>query len=215
LQNSKSDTSYKKSLSIAVVGGKIFRENLNTTIDTIGPMRLCRKLRPQLIHEIDPRSRLFILFSGKLRGNFYPQNVGEIGNFPRKKITFRGKKWFENLTLKCGRNREFSANKDHFRRKKWFENLTLKCGRNREFSAKKDHFPRKKWFEKSAPGEMHCVPASLKGKYVIRFTVTSARTTIQVLCGRAIFVRIFLFENYYFFLNILTNILLKLFIPLS
>lgn len=26
-------------------------------------------------------------------------------------------------------------------------------------------------------GNLHCVPASLKGKYVIRFTVTSTRTT--------------------------------------
>lgn len=26
-------------------------------------------------------------------------------------------------------------------------------------------------------GHLHCVPASLKGKYVIRFTVTSTRTT--------------------------------------
>lgn len=26
-------------------------------------------------------------------------------------------------------------------------------------------------------GNIHCVPASLKGKYVIRFTVTSTRTT--------------------------------------
>ena len=28
-------------------------------------------------------------------------------------------------------------------------------------------------------GKMHAVPASLKGKYVIRFTVTSQRTTVQ------------------------------------
>ena len=28
-------------------------------------------------------------------------------------------------------------------------------------------------------GKMHAVPASLKGKYVIRFTVTSIRTTMQ------------------------------------
>ena len=28
-------------------------------------------------------------------------------------------------------------------------------------------------------GKMHAVPASLKGKYVIRFTVTSPRTTLQ------------------------------------
>ena len=28
---------------------------------------------------------------------------------------------------------------------------------------------------------MHAVPASLKGKYVIRFTVTSQRTTLQDL----------------------------------
>ena len=28
-------------------------------------------------------------------------------------------------------------------------------------------------------GKMHAVPASLKGKYVIRFTVTSQKTTIQ------------------------------------
>lgn len=26
-------------------------------------------------------------------------------------------------------------------------------------------------------GNLHCVPASLKGKYVIRFTITSTRTT--------------------------------------
>jgi hypothetical protein len=29
-------------------------------------------------------------------------------------------------------------------------------------------------------GKMHAVPASLKGQYVIRFTVTSPRTTAQV-----------------------------------
>ena len=28
-------------------------------------------------------------------------------------------------------------------------------------------------------GKMHAVPANLKGKYVIRFTVTSPRTTLQ------------------------------------
>lgn len=28
-------------------------------------------------------------------------------------------------------------------------------------------------------GKIHCVPASLKGKYVIRFTVTSTRTTVD------------------------------------
>lgn len=28
-------------------------------------------------------------------------------------------------------------------------------------------------------GNVHCVPASLKGRYVIRFTITSQRTTIQ------------------------------------
>lgn len=26
-------------------------------------------------------------------------------------------------------------------------------------------------------GKLHCVPSSLKGKYIIRFTVTSTRTT--------------------------------------
>jgi histidine decarboxylase len=29
----------------------------------------------------------------------------------------------------------------------------------------------------NARGNLHCVPAALKGKYVIRFTVTSQRTT--------------------------------------
>lgn len=28
-------------------------------------------------------------------------------------------------------------------------------------------------------GNLHCIPSSLKGKYVIRFTVTSSRTTIN------------------------------------
>ena len=32
-------------------------------------------------------------------------------------------------------------------------------------------------FNDSISGKMHAVPASLKGKYVIRFTVTSPRTT--------------------------------------
>jgi histidine decarboxylase len=30
-------------------------------------------------------------------------------------------------------------------------------------------------------GNLHCVPASLKGKYVIRFTITSAHTTNEDL----------------------------------
>ena len=41
----------------------------------------------------------------------------------------------------------------------------------------------RKYFYSS--GQMHCVPASLKGKYVIRFTVTSAKTTIQVSIFRS------------------------------
>lgn len=28
-------------------------------------------------------------------------------------------------------------------------------------------------------GNLHCIPSSLKGKYVIRFTVTSTRTTVD------------------------------------
>ncbi|CAH0551610.1 unnamed protein product [Brassicogethes aeneus] len=35
------------------------------------------------------------------------------------------------------------------------------------------------WKRLNARGRIHCVPASLKGKYVIRFTVTSPRTTID------------------------------------
>lgn len=33
------------------------------------------------------------------------------------------------------------------------------------------------WKRLNSRGKIHCVPASLKGKYVIRFTVTSPRTT--------------------------------------
>lgn len=35
------------------------------------------------------------------------------------------------------------------------------------------------WKRLNARGKIHCVPASLKGKYVIRFTVTSPRTTVE------------------------------------
>lgn len=35
------------------------------------------------------------------------------------------------------------------------------------------------WKRLNARGKIHCVPASLKGKYVIRFTVTSPRTTLD------------------------------------
>lgn len=28
-------------------------------------------------------------------------------------------------------------------------------------------------------GKIHCIPSSLKGKYVIRFTITSTRTTVD------------------------------------
>ncbi|CAG9857129.1 unnamed protein product [Phyllotreta striolata] len=35
------------------------------------------------------------------------------------------------------------------------------------------------WRRLNARGKIHCVPASLKGKYVIRFTVTSPRTTVE------------------------------------
>ncbi|KAG5882312.1 hypothetical protein JTB14_019336 [Gonioctena quinquepunctata] len=35
------------------------------------------------------------------------------------------------------------------------------------------------WKRLNARGKIHCVPASLKGKYVIRFTVTSPRTTLE------------------------------------
>lgn len=31
-------------------------------------------------------------------------------------------------------------------------------------------------------GRLHCVPSSLKGKYVIRFTITSTRTTVEDIC---------------------------------
>lgn len=32
-------------------------------------------------------------------------------------------------------------------------------------------------------GNLHCVPSSLKGKYVIRFTVTSTHTTVEDICA--------------------------------
>ncbi|XP_074032480.1 histidine decarboxylase isoform X2 [Leptinotarsa decemlineata] len=35
------------------------------------------------------------------------------------------------------------------------------------------------WKKLNARGKIHCVPASLRGKYVIRFTVTSPRTTME------------------------------------
>ncbi|XP_072378255.1 histidine decarboxylase [Diabrotica undecimpunctata] len=35
------------------------------------------------------------------------------------------------------------------------------------------------WKRLNARGKIHCVPASLKGKYVIRFTVTSPRSTVE------------------------------------
>lgn len=35
------------------------------------------------------------------------------------------------------------------------------------------------WKRLNSRGRIHCVPASLKGKYVIRFTVTSPRTTMD------------------------------------
>ncbi|XP_056634598.1 histidine decarboxylase isoform X2 [Diorhabda sublineata] len=35
------------------------------------------------------------------------------------------------------------------------------------------------WKRLNARGKIHCVPASLKGKYVIRFTVTSPRSTVD------------------------------------
>ncbi|KAJ8924142.1 hypothetical protein NQ315_006926 [Exocentrus adspersus] len=35
------------------------------------------------------------------------------------------------------------------------------------------------WKKLNSRGRIHCVPASLKGKYVIRFTVTSPRTTLD------------------------------------
>lgn len=35
------------------------------------------------------------------------------------------------------------------------------------------------WKRLNSRGKIHCVPASLKGKYVIRFTVTSPRTTVE------------------------------------
>ncbi|CAG7723973.1 unnamed protein product, partial [Allacma fusca] len=34
----------------------------------------------------------------------------------------------------------------------------------------------------NASGKIHCVPASLKGRYVIRFTVTSPATTVEDIC---------------------------------
>ncbi|TRY63219.1 hypothetical protein TCAL_11316, partial [Tigriopus californicus] len=36
--------------------------------------------------------------------------------------------------------------------------------------------------ELNQSGKLHCVPASLKGKYIIRFTVTSPRTTEEDIC---------------------------------
>lgn len=35
------------------------------------------------------------------------------------------------------------------------------------------------FFRLNSRGNIHCVPANLKGKYVIRFTVTSPRTTLD------------------------------------
>lgn len=32
-------------------------------------------------------------------------------------------------------------------------------------------------------GKLHCVPSSLKGRYVIRFTVTSTHTTVEDICN--------------------------------
>ncbi|ODM91369.1 Histidine decarboxylase [Orchesella cincta] len=34
----------------------------------------------------------------------------------------------------------------------------------------------------NASGKIHCVPASLKGRYVIRFTITSPQTTVEDIC---------------------------------
>lgn len=39
------------------------------------------------------------------------------------------------------------------------------------------------WKRLNSRGKIHCVPASLKGKYVIRFTVTSPRTTVEDIIG--------------------------------
>ena len=52
------------------------------------------------------------------------------------------------------------------------------------FKLKGDNVMTEKLLKKlNSSGKMHAVPCMIKGQYVIRFTVTSQRTTVQVSSG--------------------------------